>query len=150
MKKSMLSLVVKIYTIYKNQKEIVLYLLFGGVTFVVSIGSCAFFVSFLKINILCANVFSWILAVSVAFFTNKKWVFENKTELSLSKKTLVQEWILFLAGRIITLIIEELIIFLFVTLWNFDSMLIKVMAQIIVIIMNYFISKFMVFRNIAK
>ena len=65
---------------YKKYKEILLYLFFGALTTVVSIGSFAALQVGLGMNVLVANVISWILAVTFAFITNRIWVFDAKTE----------------------------------------------------------------------
>ena len=64
---------------YKKHKEMLLYLFFGGLTFVISVITYAFFNVSLGMNELVANIFSWILAVLFAFFTNRIWVFDGKT-----------------------------------------------------------------------
>ena len=56
---------------YKKHKEMLLYLFFGGLTFVISVITYAFFNVSLGMNELVANIFSWILAVLFAFFTNR-------------------------------------------------------------------------------
>lgn len=129
---------------YRKYKSILLYLFFGGCAFVVSIISyvCANLV--LGINELLANIISWILAVLFAFFTNRVWVFQSPT---YTLKEFIFQFLRFVNGRVITLIIEEAIIFVFITLLGFDSVLIKIIGQIIVIILNYFISKFIVFKK---
>ena len=66
--------------LYKKYKEVLLYLFFGVLTTVVSIGSYAFFNVTLGINELIANVISWVLAVLFAFFTNRIWVFAAPTK----------------------------------------------------------------------
>lgn len=60
---------------YKKHKEVLLYLFFGGLAFVVSIASYGFFNITLGINELIANILSWVLAVAFAFATNRIWVF---------------------------------------------------------------------------
>ena len=127
---------------YKKNKEVLLYLLFGGLTFVVSIASYVFFDVILAMNELVANVLSWIFAVSFAFVTNKIWVFGAP---SRTVKEFLKQVISFLGGRVATLVIEELILLVFVTLLAFPSVPVKVVAQVIVIILNYVISKFIVF-----
>ena len=59
---------------YKKNKEVLLYLFFGGLSFIVSVSSYAYFNLVLDLNALIANIFSWILAVIFAFVTNKIWV----------------------------------------------------------------------------
>ena len=63
---------------YQKNKEMLLYLLFGGLTTIVSIGSYAWVNVGLGINELIANIISWIFAVTFAYVTNKIWVFQSK------------------------------------------------------------------------
>ena len=56
---------------YREHEEILLYLFFGGLTFVVSIATYAFFIRVLRADALVANIFSWIIAVSIAYITNR-------------------------------------------------------------------------------
>lgn len=134
----------KFQTIYKKNKEVLMYLLFGGLTFLVSIGSYSVFFLIFKLNELIANVISWILAVSFAYFTNRKWVFCSNTNNGFS---IVKEVVSFFGGRVVTLIVEELILLIFITIMHFNSIAVKVIAQIIVIILNYVISKKIVFKG---
>lgn len=93
---------------------------------------------------LVANIISWILAVLFAYVTNKIWVFNAETsgiyELGI-------EMFHFFTGRIFTLIVEEIILLVFINKLHFNSILVKVAAQIVVIVLNYVISKLIVFRE---
>ena len=129
---------------YKKHKEVLLYLLFGGLAFVVSILSFAFFNVSLSLNEHISNIISWIITVTFAFFTNRIWVFDSKTE---NAGEFIKQMFSFFGGRIITLVIEEIILFIFITRLGFPSMLIKVIAQVVVIVLNYVISKLVVFRK---
>lgn len=91
---------------------------------------------------LTANGFSWVLTVLFVFFTNRIWVFQAPTETH--GQFFIQLGVFF-AGRMATLILEEGILLLFVKFLNFDSIQVKVAAQIIVILSNYVISKWVVF-----
>lgn len=53
----------------------------------------------------------------------------------------------FFSGRFITLIIEEVVILVFITILGFPSMWVKLSAQIIVVVLNYIISKLLVFKD---
>lgn len=127
---------------YKKNKEILLYLFFGGLTFLVSISSYALFNIRIGWNALTANIASWILAVAFAYVTNRTWVFESSTDRG---SNLIKEITSFVGGRIATLVFEELILFIFITELEMNSILIKIVAQVVVIALNYVISKF-VFR----
>lgn len=127
---------------YQKNKEILLYLFFGGLTFIVSIASYVFFDVIFSMNELVANVLSWILAVSFAYVTNRIWVFDASTT---TMREFLKQIISFFGGRVATLVIEELILLVFVTLLQFPSVPVKVVAQIMVIVLNYIISKLFVF-----
>ena len=129
---------------YSKNKEMLLYLFFGGLAFLVSIGTFAFFEKILRFNELIANVLSWIITVLFAFVTNRKWVFsKNKKSKPLSFGNQILR---FYTGRIATLVVEECILFVFVTEMCFNSIIIKTVAQIIVILLNYVISKVWIFK----
>ncbi len=134
----------KINDFLKKHKEILCYLFFGAVTTAVSIISFAVF-EYLKIDALVANIFSWILSVFVAFITNSLWVFEGDLKTEFVKKALK-----FYAARLFTLLVEEVLLFIFIKLLHFDSLFVKCLAQIIVIVLNYVISKLYVFSTNKK
>ena len=128
---------------YRKNKEMLLYLFFGFLSFVMSISTYALFNKVFNINELLANIFSWIITVMFAFFTNRIWVFDSPTK---SMAEFVKQMSSFYWGRIVTLVIEEIILFVFITLLGMSSMLIKVIAQVVVIVLNYVISKLFVFK----
>ncbi len=136
--------VLKIFSpFYQKHKEVLLYLFFGGCTFIISIGSFAILNTSLEINELIANVISWILAVVFAFFTNRTWVFQKKAD---SASAFGKQFLSFVSTRIVTLLIEESTIFVFITVMGLNSIAVKVVAQVVVIILNYVFSKVFVFR----
>ena len=91
--------------LYKKYKEVLLYLFFGVLTTVVSIGSYAFFNVALGINELIANVISWVLAVLFAFFTNRIWVFALAPTKTVEE--FMKQLVSFAGGRVLTLVIER-------------------------------------------
>jgi putative flippase GtrA len=126
---------------YQKHRGVLLYLFFGGLTTLISI------VSFLLLDQVCheliANFLSWIFAVAFAYVTNRTWVFRSRTR----GKALRQEMVTFVYGRLATLVMEEVILLVFVTWLDFDSTFVKVLAQIVVLVLNYIISKLLVFRK---
>lgn len=125
-------------------KETLLYLFFGGITTAISILSFAFTYDFLCINEHISNIVSWVLAVSFAFFTNRTWVFKGFVN---SNENIFKQALSFCFGRIFTLLVEEVIVLLFITWLGFAALFVKVVAQVIVLILNYLISKFFVFKS---
>ena len=126
-----------------NFKEIFLWLVFGGLTTVISVASF-WGLNQLGLDELISNIFSWIIAVTFAFFTNKFWVFNSPLT---SKKSFVKQFVSFYGFRLITLLIEEIIIAIFVTWLTFNSLVVKIVAQIIIIALNYILSKLFVFKK---
>lgn len=129
--------------IYQKHKEIVLYVFFGGLTTLISIMSFVLLYDVFVINEHLANIISWILAVTFAFVTNRKWVF---TDASANKDALFKQMLEFFTGRLFSLGVEEVVIFVFITMLSFNAFVTKLVTQFIVLVMNYFISKFLVFK----
>lgn len=129
---------------YKRHKEVLLYLFFGGLSFLVNVGSFIFLNKSLSLNELVANVISWIVTVLFVYVTNKLWVF--KVDVKTMKAAIFQI-LSFFTGRLGTLFLEEAIIFVFITKMDLNSTIVKIVAQIIVIVANYVISKLVVFRS---
>ena len=88
-----------------------------------------------------SNVLSWIIAVLFAYFTNRVIVFNSKN------KNYIKEFISFTGSRVITLILDTLLMILFVRSLNMNDMIAKLIVQIVVIIGNYLISKLLVFKK---
>ena len=129
-----LPLLSKFAPFYKKHKSVLLYLLFGGLTTVVSIGTYALFLP--VVSPLIANIISWVAAVTFAYVTNRTWVFASK-EKGLA---IIQEAFAFYGGRVVVL-------YVFITLLFFPPLTVKVFAQVIVLILNYVISKLFVFKK---
>lgn len=128
---------------YKQHKSVLLYLFFGGLTTVISIGTFIAFDSYLNMDVLVANLLSWICAVSFAYVTNRVWVFSSRA----TGKAMWREMLSFVGGRVATLGFEELVLWIFVSLLAFNSTIVKILAQVGVLILNYVISKIFVFKK---
>ena len=127
----------------RKYREILLYIFFGGFTTIVSIGSFILFDKVLHIHELVANVLSWILAVAVAYGTNRRWVFCSRTR----GHSFWIELFAFYGGRLMTLVMEEGALLVFATWLAYDSTLVKLVVQFAVLVGNYVISKFLIFRK---
>lgn len=151
----------KIKDILKKYKELILYLVFGGLTTLVN------FVVFYLLNVvtgeeyyLVNNIVAWFASVIFAYITNKLWVFESK---SLAVKTVVKELAEFFSARIFSFAVEEGGLWLFVDKLGFDNfsfsvfgfeatgkLIAKLVLAVIVVILNYFFSKFIIFKKNKK
>ena len=91
-----------------------------------------------------ANTVSTVLAVTVAYVTNKLFVFESK---GLSRRELWREIVTFYGGRLFTYLLETGLLMYFVDYKKFSSIICKVCTTVLVIILNYVISKLFVFKK---
>lgn len=91
-----------------------------------------------------AATFSWIISVLFAFFTNKFFVFEAK---DTSARTIARELAAFAGGRLFSYGCEVLIMFACVDVMKFNELAVKLLCGILVMILNYFLSKLIVFRK---
>jgi len=134
----------KLYNLYKKYEEIILYLIFGVLTTVVSLLSYFIFSKLFNINYLISNIISWILSVLFAFITNKLYVFKSNDK---TNNKILKEIISFFSSRIFTFLIDMLMMYILVGLLKFNDMIIKIIVQFIVIVLNYILSKLFVFKK---
>lgn len=127
-------------------KEVILYGIFGVLTTIVNIGSFFILSNVLKIDENISNVIAIVLAVLFAYFTNKDLVFHSEAK-NINER--LKEFAKFMSGRAVTMIIEwGGCALLFLT--PIPQMVSKLAMTVIVIILNFFISKFFAFRKKKK
>lgn len=124
--------------------EKISYLIFGGFTTLINLVSYWFFAYVLNFNYMIASIFAWVFAVAFAFITNKLFVFKS---YSKNLSTLLKETISFFTFRILSLFMDLGTMFLCVQIIKMHSLIAKIIANIIVIIFNYFASKFIIFKK---
>lgn len=133
---------------YKKYKEIINYLIVGVLTTVVSLGvyyACV--LTFLNpenaIQLQVANIISWVAAVTFAYFTNRRFVFESKNP------NMLKEASAFVGARVATLLMDMLCMFVMVTCMGLSDKIAKLVVQVIVTVANYIFSKIFVFQKKA-
>ena len=149
---------------WNKYKEIITYIIFGVLTTIVSWGTYNVFVGAVKMPVWLGNALSWICAVTFAYVTNKLWVFESK---SWNIKLVVKEIISFFGSRALTGVLFEILGPTLLAKVGFDNLFYplfekmhlnwgflytegfcsKVVLSVIVVIVNYFFGKFLVFSK---
>ncbi len=126
-----------------SQNESMRYLIAGGLTTLISLLS---FYLFLKISIdyRIATIFSFIISATFAFFSNKTYVFRHKSE---NIKTYIYSYFTFISSRLFTLAIDFFGMIVFVNFFNISEMVSKIILNIIIFVLNYVISKIIIFKN---
>lgn len=122
-------------------REVFFYLVFGVLTTLVNIVSFAILTRLLSAGTVLSNVIAWFLSVLFAYVTNRRWVFQSKDG------NVFREAAAFFSGRIGTGVLDTVVMFITVDLLGWNDMVMKVISNVIVVILNYIISKFFVFKN---
>ncbi len=159
----------KLKEAYLSHKEIVNYLIFGVLTTAVDFAVYTPLTAILGADYKLAgvipwyivtSVIAWIAAVLFAYVTNKTWVFEER-DWSAGKVT--REVISFAGGRVVTLLIQLFLMWLMIDATHLDKtalftwgaglvglkgdFVVKAIVAVIVVILNYVISKLFVFKK---
>ena len=129
---------------YREHKEGMRYLIFGGLTTIVNIIAYAVLYYVFNIENATSNVIAWVLGATFAYITNKLYVFNSRVE---NKKELLREIIYFYGCRLLTLVIDEGIMIITVDKLEWNALFMKIIANIIVIILNFVFSKIIIFKN---
>lgn len=129
---------------YQKHKEPLLYLFFGALTTLVNFVVFVVFTAWIVIDVLVANVIAWVAAVLFAYLVDRTWVFSSQ---ATTKGQVVGEMVSFFGGRVATLLFEEAAIWLFIKRLGFHAMAVKLAAAVAIVILNYVISKLLVFRK---
>lgn len=124
----------------KIEKELFWYVVFGVLTTAVNI-AVYFVLTRLGINYLASNVLAWFFSVLFAYVTNRKWVFESKSP------NVLKECVLFFSGRIFSGVIDTGLMWLFIDVLAIGDVISKIVIQVIVVVLNYVISKWVVFNE---
>ena len=141
----------KIKALWQKHREVLMYLIFGALTTAVD-----WIVSYLlyffwgdaiektAILIHVANAIAWAAAVIFAYVTNRIWVFESTRRGLLP---ILGEFVSFAGGRVLTLLLQEAMFVVFFHWLGISEFIVKIIAAVLVVIANYFISKLLVFKN---
>lgn len=130
--------------LYVKYKEVILYLVFGGLTTLVNIVSYAVFARILNMDTVTGTSVAWLISVIFAYITNKIFVFESKTN---TFALLVKECVSFFGYRLATGVMDVAIMYLSVDLLHFNDIVMKIVSNVFVVILNYIFSKLFIFRR---
>ena len=137
----------KILELYKKYKEIINYMIFGGLATLVNFISYYIFARTLNVDEVISSGLSWFCAVLFAYVTNKLFVFESRKN---TKKEMIKEMISFFLARILSGALCDVGTFaLMVKVLNINDIIAKLVTQVMVVIVNYIFSK-LIFKKENK
>lgn len=139
-----------IINMYKKYEEAVNYLFFGFLAFLVNMLAYAAAAKVLGADedkvvlVLIATALAWVVAVLFAYWTNRTFVFKSKV---MDKTGMHKEFVSFISARIVTGIMELVLMYILVDVIRVDDVVSKFICNVIVIVSNYIFSKLWVFRK---
>lgn len=125
--------------------HILKYLIFGVLTTIISLGSFYILIKMTPLNENVCNFLSIAIGIIAAYVLNRQFVFESK------EQNILKEFSKFVMARAASSLFDMLMFFIFATCFKFDEMIVKIVISIVVVILNYFFSKLLVFKdNLSK
>lgn len=135
-----------IYKIIKKfmTKEVILYIVFGVLTTIVNILTFYILTNYAHITENISNIIAIILAVIFAYITNRKLVFNSKAK---TVSEIFAEIFKFFSARFFTMLVEFFGFMLLFDVMHIPNLISKIIITVLVIILNFFLSKFFAFKN---
>lgn len=124
--------------------DVITYLVFGVLTTVVNYIVYLPVYNLLGLSAAVSNAIAWVVAVAFAYLTNKPFVFKSH---DWSAKTVIPELTKFVSCRVASGVMETLILLVTVDILMWDGNIWKVLTSVLVVILNYFGSKLLVFKK---
>ena len=134
----------KIKNLVMQYWEVLSYLIFGVLTTVVNYLVYIPVYNMLGLSAAVSNMIAWAVAVVFAYLTNKPFVFKSN---DWSAKTVIPELIKFVSCRIASGVAETLILLITVDILGWNGNVWKLVTSVLVVVLNYFASKFLIFRK---
>ena len=128
----------------KRKKEVISYLFFGVLTTLINILSYVVLSKLFEVDYKLATTIAWVISVLFAFITNKIYVFNSKeTNIVLVAK----EFSSFTIFRLLSYLMDLGVMVLMVEWLKTDDLIAKIVANVFVVIFNYFASKYVIFKK---
>ena len=135
----------KIVEILKDKEKLqhyFLYILFGVLTTIVDFGTFYLLDRFVPIlNENFSNIIAILTSIVFAYFVNREYVFKSKT------KDKLKEFSKFFLSRMSSTLFNVAMFWVLTTFTTINEMLIKAIISVVVIILNYIVSKVFVFKE---
>lgn len=126
----------------KGFKELFRYGVIGVFTVIVNILIYFILSTIFNIDYIISTIFSWLIAVIFSFLGNKYFVFQLNSSLNFWK-----ELNYFMLTRYITGILDIIVMFIGVDIFKYNDVIIKIISNIIIIVLNYILARYFVFKN---
>ncbi|OJF92137.1 GtrA family protein [Alkalibacterium sp. 20] len=130
--------------LYSKYHQWIDYIFVGVLTTIINFGVFFLFDTIFGISYLIANAISIVVAILFAFYMNKKYVFKSRTT---DRKVLFREFTLFVGFRLGSGFYDMLSMWVLVAYFSLNTNVSKLLTEVVVVLLNYAFSKFIVFRK---
>lgn len=134
----------KVWALLVKYREVIAYLICGGLTTLVNFGSYWLLTRLLTVDTVPANVAANALSILFAYVVNKLLVFRSRTS---GTGALLTEAGSFFLSRLFSMLLDTAIVWLFADLLHINDIAVKLAANVVVVVVNYLTSKLVVFRR---
>ena len=130
--------------LFEKYKDIIPYGIFGVLTTLVNIAVYWVMAHVLEMRTVPSSIIAWVAAVSFAYLTNRKWVFHSEAHTT---RAIIREILYFFLCRLMTGVFDWLFMYVTVDMLHWHDVWMKLIANVMVIILNYLASRFVVFKK---
>ena len=136
----------KVKELLLKYRELILYVFFGGLTTLVNWGGYWLLADVFGVPYLWATAIAQILSILFAYVTNRIWVFQSEAR---GAKGIALEMLRFFGARGASFVLDILLMYVGVDLLGVDDKWMKLLSNIVIVLVNYGLSKLFVFRRRA-
>lgn len=130
--------------LFLKYKEIILYGFFGGCTTIVNVIIYYLSSRWFGLGTMASTLLAWWIAVLFAYVTNRVMVFHSSNR---EMRAILIEFAFFVACRLLTGLLDIVIMYLFVDRLGFYDLIIKMISNVLVILANYIASRLFIFKK---
>ncbi len=130
-----------------SKKQLTSYFFWGCVTsiinFLIFIAASQLF----RLSASLSNIAAWFISVIFSFTVNKIYVFKDTSRHSVG---IAEEFFSFVLLRLFSGLLETALIYVFADVEEYNDMIVKLVGSVLVVILNYITSKWIVFSGKKK
>lgn len=134
----------KIIDLFKKNIDVIAYIFFGVCTTLVNVATYWVMAYPCGFAVVPSAVIAWFVAVYFAYETNRRWVFHSHAK---TLREILRELIAFFTCRFLTGVIDWVMMYICVDVMGMYDVAVKVLANFVVIVLNFVASKFVIFRS---
>lgn len=130
--------------LFEKYKDVIPYGIFGVLTTLVNISVYWVMAHILGMRTVPSSIIAWVAAVSFAYLTNRKWVFHSEAHTT---RAIIKEILYYFLCRLMTGVFDWLFMYVTVDMLHWHDVWMKFIANVMVIVLNYLASRFVVFKK---